>query len=111
MEGRITIDGEPLAKGSILLMPADGKGQTAGTGIVAGRYRMEASPGRMKVIINSPKKAGTMRDPAPEDTSRAVDLYVESLPERYNEATELAVTVVPGRNMVDFALESEPPLP
>ena len=107
-EGVVTLDGEPIANGSILLMPATGKGQTAGTGIVDGRYRMEASPGPMKVIINSPRKSDKkIFDPAAEDTSRMADLYVERVPERYNEATELEVTVVPGRNTFDFALESE----
>jgi hypothetical protein len=107
MEGLVTLDGDPIAKGSIMLMPANGKGQTAGTGIVGGRYRMEASPGAMKVIINAPTKAGTMFDPAPVDTPRMIDRYVERVPERYNAATELEVTVVPGRNTFDFALEGE----
>jgi hypothetical protein len=66
-----------------LLVPANGKGQTAGTGIVEGRYQMEASPGPMKVIINSPRKADKkMFDPAPDDTARMVDLYVEQVPDR-----------------------------
>ena len=108
MEGRITLDGEPIAKGSILLMPADGTGQTAGTGIVDGRYRMDASLGPMKVIINSPRKSDRKQFvPTPEDTSNMAHLYVETVPPRYNEATELVVTVRPGRNEFDFALESE----
>jgi hypothetical protein len=35
------------------------------------------------------------------------DVYVSSGPSRYNEATELVVTVRPGRNEFDFALESD----
>lgn len=108
MEGRITLDGEPIAKGSILLVPADGKGQTAGTGIVDGLYRMEACEGAMKVIINSPRKSDKQQFvPLPDDTSNMAHLYVDAVPARYNEATELVVTIRPGRNEFDFALESE----
>ena len=104
-EGRITLDGLPLEEGSIRMTPADGKGQTAGTGIVAGRYEMTASPGRMKVIINSPRKAGKMLNPAGDGGRNTIDRYIDSVPPRYNEATELEVTVKPGRNRFDFALE------
>lgn len=108
MEGRVTLDGAPIGKGSILLMPANGVGQTAGTGIVNGLYRMEACEGPMKVIIKSPRKSDKKQHvPLPENTSNMADLYVEAVPERYNEATELVVTIRPGRNEFDFALESE----
>ena len=108
MEGRITLDGKPIGKGSILLMPANGTGQTAGTGIADGVYRMEACQGPMKVIINSPRKTDRKQHiPLPEDTSNMAHLYVETVPPRYNEATELVVTIRPGRNECDFTLESE----
>lgn len=108
IEGRVTLDGEPIAYGSIMLVPVDGKGQTAGSGIANGLYRMEASAGPMKVIINSPKKTDRkVHVPTAEDTGTMADLYVDAVPPRYNEATELEVTVVPGRNTFDFALESE----
>lgn len=107
MEGVVTLDGTPIANGSIRLLPAQGMGQTAGTGIVDGRYRMEASTGPMKVIINSPRESDKkIFDPAPDDTSRMVDTYEEQVPARYNDATEIEVTIVPGRNEFDFALKS-----
>jgi hypothetical protein len=108
MDGRVTLDGEPIEKGWILLMPADGKGQTAGVGIVDGRYRMEASPGPMKVIINATRKTDRKQHvPTPEDTGAMADVYVSSVPSRYNEATELEVSIRPGRNEVNFDLKSE----
>lgn len=108
MEGRVTLDGAPIGKGSILLMPANGKGQTAGTGIVDGQYRMEVSEGPMKVIISSPQKTDrTQHFATPENTANTVPVYIDVVPERYNEATELLVTIRPGRNEFDFALESE----
>ena len=103
VEGQITLDSVPIGKGAIQLIPVDGKGQTAGTGVVDGRYRMEASPGTMKVIVNWPQANGKMMDPG--GSGQMIDRYVESVPDRYNEKTELTVTVKPGVNVADFALE------
>jgi hypothetical protein len=103
VEGLITLDGIPVRKGAIQLIPADGKGQTAGTGVVDGRYRMEASPGTMTVIVNWPQANGKMLDPG--GSGQMIDRYVESLPPKYNEKSELTVTVKPGVNVSDFTLE------
>jgi hypothetical protein len=103
VEGTITLDGIPVRKGAIQLKPVDGKGQTAGTGVVDGRYRMEASPGTMKVIINWPQANGKMMDPS--GSGQMIDRYVESVPPQYNEKTELTITVKPGVNVADFAIE------
>ena len=103
VEGLITLDGIPVRKGAIQLIPADGKGQTAGTGVVDGRYRMEASPGTMKVIVNWPQANGKMMDPG--GSGQMIDRYVESVPPQYNEKTELTVAVKPGVNKHDFSLE------
>jgi hypothetical protein len=103
MEGHITLDGVPVGKGAIQLRPLDGKGQTAGTGVVDGRYRMEASPGTMEVIVNWPQANGKMMDPG--GSGQMIDRYVESVPDQYNDKTELTVTVKPGVNVADFALE------
>jgi hypothetical protein len=105
MEGLVTLDGVPIEKGLIMLMPANGKGQTAGGGIEAGRYRISASPGPMAVRINAARKDGKMLDPAAPWTGAMVDRYVEYVPDRYNENTLLEVTIKPGLNKHDFSLE------
>ena len=103
MEGMITLDGVPVRKGAIQLRPVDGKGQTAGNGVVDGRYRMECSLGTMKVIVNWPQANGKMMDPG--GSGQMIDRYVESVPPKYNERSELTVTVKPGVNVSDFTLE------
>lgn len=103
VEGLVTLDGIPVHKGAIQLKPVDGKGQTAGTGVVDGRYRMESSPGTMKVIINWPQANGKMMDPG--GSGQMIDRYMESAPGRYNDKSELTVTIKPGLNVADFALE------
>jgi hypothetical protein len=104
VEGTVILDGEPIAAGTIMLIPADGKGPTAGGGITAGRFRIEAAEGPKRVRINSPQADGTQTlDPG--GSGAMIDRYVESVPDRYNEKTELEFTVQPGRNVADFTLE------
>jgi hypothetical protein len=106
VEGSVTLDGVPIVSGAIRLVPADGKGPTAGGGIMAGRYRVETSAGPKKVWITFAQKDGTtVLDPEEMGSGRMIDRYVESVPDRYNEKTKLEVTIKPGLNTHDFTLE------
>jgi hypothetical protein len=105
MEGMVTLDGVPIEKGTIMLMPANGKGQNAGGGIAAGRYRIPVSPGPMEVRISANRKDGTMPDPLNPGSGAMIDRYVDYVPARYNEKTELNVTLKPGLNKHDFKLD------
>jgi hypothetical protein len=105
-EGLVTLDGMPIAAGAIRFLPADGKGPTAGAGIIAGRYRVETTEGPKRVWISFAQKDGTkMLDPEAMGSGQMIDRYVESVPKGYNENTELEFTVKPGRNVADFAIE------
>jgi hypothetical protein len=46
-------------------------------------------------------------DPEAMGSGRMIDRYVESVPGRYNAETELEITIKPGLNKHDFALEGE----
>jgi len=106
VEGLVTLDGVPITAGAIRLVPADGKGPTAGGGIMAGRYRLETTEGPKKVWINFAQKDGTqVLDPEAMGSGRMIDRYVESVPDRYNTKTELEITMKPGLNKHDFTLE------
>ena len=105
MEGMVTLDGVPIEKGTIMLMPANGKGQSAGGAIVAGRYRIPVSPGPMEVRISANRKDGKMPDPLNPGSGAMIDRYVDYVPARYNDTTELNVTLKPGLNTHDFKLE------
>ena len=105
MEGTVTLDGVPIEKGVIVLTPPDGKGQTAGCGITAGRYRMQASQGTVQVSIMAERKDGKMPDPMSPGSGALIDRYVNYVPERYNSKSELMVTIKPGMNKHDFTLE------
>jgi hypothetical protein len=105
MEGFVTLDGVPIENGTIMLIPATGKGQSAGGGIIAGRYRITASAVPVKVVINASRKDGKMPDPLSPGSGAMIDRYVEYVPDRYNARTTLALTITEGLNKHDFALE------
>ena len=48
--GRVTLDGEPLAHGTIAFLPADGKGPTAGGLVTAGGYEVRGMAPGLKLV-------------------------------------------------------------
>jgi len=108
--GLVTLDGKPLDNGNITFSPVDGDGQTSGAIIGPdGRYRADASPTKLKVVISSSRLVGTrkMYDNVPD--SPTVDVLAEVLPARYSDMkrTELTVTIAPGENEKNFELTSD----
>jgi hypothetical protein len=101
--GTVTVDGEPVAAGSITFFPADGQAPTAGTQITDGKYTAKVPIGVMKVSISYPKVAGTKKlYPTPD--SPVGTLWKEGLPAKYNEQSELTFEVKPGKNTKDWEL-------
>jgi len=111
VSGVVTLDGQPLDNGTIQLVPVAGDGQTSAAILDAqGRYQMEASPTKMKVIISSSRVTG--KRPAYEGVpdSPWIETRDEVLPPRYSDRnkTELTITIVPGENKEDFHLKTKP---
>jgi hypothetical protein len=103
IQGKVTLDGQPLAKGDILFTHADPQhGQEAGK-IANGEYTANVHPGANKVSIRAtrevPGKFGPMgTEPLLEDI----------IPAKYNSATTLGVDVTKEKkDGYDFALESK----
>src|SRR5439155_12090916 len=67
--GRVTLDDQPVERGSILLIPVGAEGQPAGGAIENGDYRLAGSqgplPGSYRVEIRSPRKSGKMVQKSP----------------------------------------------
>jgi hypothetical protein len=106
VSGTITVDGAPAKSGSIAFFPVDGKSSTTGGVITEGQYRAEVPFGAQKVEIRVPKKVGEKKAyDAPN--SPMIDILAESLPAKYNDATELTLDVKPGENQKDFQLKTK----
>jgi hypothetical protein len=108
--GLVTLDGQPLNNGTIQFYPIAGDGQTSAASIGPdGRYRMEASPTKMKVVIHATKVVGQRKAYEGQADSPMIDVVEDLLPIRYSDMnkTELKVDVVPGENVADFELHSD----
>jgi hypothetical protein len=108
--GVVTLDGKPLDNGNITFSPVEGDGQTSGAIIGPdGRYRADASPTRLKVVISSSRVVGKRKlyDNVPDSPTE--DVLAEVLPARYSDLkrTELTVTIAPGDNEKNFDLTSD----
>ncbi len=106
VRGKVTVDGKPLANGSIEFFPADGKGQTAGVAIQNGEYQVETSPGEMKVSINGTEVVGKQKAYDTPD-SPMIDIVRNAVPARYNAQSELRKTLNAGPNEVNFDLTGD----
>jgi hypothetical protein len=108
--GLVTLDGQPLDNGTIQFFPIAGDGQTSAATIGPdGRYRMEASPTKMKVVIHATKVVGHRKAYEGQADSPMIDVVEDLLPIRYSDMnkTELRVDVVPGDNEKNFELHSD----
>ena len=97
INGKISINNQPVEKGSISFFPADGSTQVTGTEIIAGQYRSEIPVGESKVDIRVPRKTGSKKLYDTPD-SPVQDTFEETLPAKYNEKTELRFTAKSGSN-------------
>jgi hypothetical protein len=103
IQGKVTLDGQPLEKGDILFTHSDPQfGQEAGQ-IANGAYTANVHPGANKVAIRAtrevPGKFGPMgTEPLLEDI----------IPAKYNSATTLNIDVTKEKkDGYDFAMESK----
>lgn len=58
ISGMVTVDGEPVGKGSIRFKPADGQGPTDGGRIVDGKFTAEVTTGEKILVVDGSKVVG-----------------------------------------------------
>lgn len=104
VEGKVTLDGQPLSDATVSFIPEEGRTSTAVTD-AEGHYELNytlttpgAKIGQHAVTITT-FKAAADPDAGDEDTP-------EKVPAKYNKATELKKEVTAGKNVIDFELTS-----
>ncbi|MCI0357607.1 MAG: hypothetical protein L0211_03865, partial [Planctomycetaceae bacterium] len=109
VSGKVTVDGQtPAAGSSITFIPMDGHSSTAGDVIEDGQYSAEVPIGMSKVEIRVPRPAQRAAAPkAGPGSEGGGGLIEESLPARFNDATELTIDVKPGKNPKDWDLSTK----
>lgn len=108
VSGAITFQGQPLDRGNIMFVSADGSLSQTGAAITAGRYQISRQqgllPGRYKVAISSadgdvPANPDTPPGPSGNFTS------VDRIPAEYNVESKLEVDVKDvAENVFDFTI-------
>jgi hypothetical protein len=111
--GRVTLDGEPLAHGTIAFLPADGKGPTAGGIVTAGGYEVRGMAPGLKLIrvegfdaeVAFPATSAELAEQAaarPRKPSEPTDAPGLIPPGALGNNTERAVA--PGEQVIDVAI-------
>jgi hypothetical protein len=107
ISGTVSYDGQPVKKGIITFVPANGKGPTAAATIVDGQYSVKLAAGSKVVKIEAFKVTG-QRHYNKNPSSPMVDQQEQILPPRYNTKSELAREISSTEKTCDFALDKSP---
>ncbi|MEW4456239.1 hypothetical protein AB1L30_26475 [Bremerella sp. JC817] len=106
VQGKVTLDNQPLEKGKITLEATDGRGGVEGGDIINGEYSLKTTAGSKAVKIHAEKVVGQKKTYNTKD-SAVEDVAVEAIPPRYNRNTELAIEVSTTETEHSFELTSK----
>jgi hypothetical protein len=109
IHGRVTLDNEPVANGSIVFLPASGTGKKAAAAIEQGLYSIPATdklpPGSYRVEISWRKPTG--RQILSADPGIMTDETREAVPAHYNTESALTTDIASGNVEKNFELVSK----
>lgn len=99
--GKVTLDGQPVATGEVLFLPADGIGPSDACPIVNGEFKGQVTPGAKQVQVNSTKDTGKVAPDGLPD-------YQNIIPKQYNTESTLTAEIKQGdATPLSFDLKSE----
>jgi hypothetical protein len=104
--GEVTVDDQPLEKGTITFVPDAENTPYVQVDIVKGKYTAQVPPGNALVRISEIVVIGE-RPMYESPDSPKTPIYAEKLPKRYNEQTELKAEIKPGANKLDWPIKSK----
>ena len=113
VEGKVTLDGQPLKSGTISFI-AKGVGASASAEVADGSFRLGESdglsPGGYRVEVFSLQPTGR-KVPNADESGTLVDETTNVIPERYNVRSELTTEIPPGgsKEPLSFALTGKAP--
>jgi hypothetical protein len=107
VSGRVTMDGKPLAKATVVFVPENGRPAGAETD-ADGRYVLNFGSGRRGAIPGKNTiRIMTMKDAGQDADGKSIPGSPEMVPAEYNSESTLTFTVEPNkRNVADFDLKS-----
>lgn len=111
--GTVTLDGKPVENGSINFQPRDQKNRPAGAVIAGGQYTIPEGKGpnfgEYDVYISAKTEGEEVPevDDEGEPTGEITTNSKELVPSKYNEETELKVTISESPQEESFELKSK----
>ncbi len=104
--GSVTMDGQPVASGSVTFIKQGAELAREGAIIQGGSFRTSLPPGTYKLELNGQKVVGKRKQKAFDGSDEEVDLTEEAFPPRYNTKSELIQEIKPGANAIKLDLKS-----
>ena len=101
----VTLDGQPLPEAQVTFQPQRGSPSTGVTD-AAGRYELRYARGVKGALVGGHGVSISTYRAAKPDGDPPEPVQPERVPPRYNRATALTALIKPGRNQIDFVLES-----
>lgn len=110
VSGKVTLDSQPISKGSITFVAADGGTPTGGGSIVDGAYTADVPPGKKVVLVVGSKLIGQEKVYADMPDSPMRDKYQTITPPAYNaeHLTSLKADITESKTGLDFDLTAKP---
>ena len=101
VQGKVTVNGQPLAEGAVRFIPVNGDTSATGGLIRDGAFRVEVPVAKQRVEISS-----NMVDQEKTPPNATADqIVMKSLvPARYNSQSNVTLDVVSGVNEVEYKL-------
>ncbi|TWT61504.1 hypothetical protein [Rubinisphaera italica] len=112
VSGTITLNGESIENGTISFQPRSSSNRAAGAIIVGGQYEISEGKGPNMGVYDVIISSIINEEEVPvidsgEDTGETEMVGEQIIPSKYNEDTELKVTVDKSSHQFDFNLDSE----
>jgi len=108
LTGKVTLKGQPLAKGTIEFSTGQGSGPLSGGTIENGQYTILAEsglkPGTYTVRISSVEEVGGAAAPAAPGPESATQVGKELIPAEFNINSTKTIEVKTSGNNFDFAI-------
>lgn len=95
VQGRVSINGQPLEQGSVRFIPINGDTATAGGDVRDGNFHVEVPVAKQRVEFSANV---VDREKTPPNATAEQIVMKKLVPDRYNAHSELTLDVVSGVN-------------
>ena len=103
LKGIASLDGQPIANGTVRFVPVDGMGRTGGADIKDGKFEAKLAVMSYRVEISAVQSGGMGKNKYVQGDIADVEL----IPKKYNANSELTIDVTPGLNNCNFELSAK----